>query len=88
MGRKGSIYPFKMRVYEPDIEKIWDDIKQFNTHTVKGDKTHVHQIGYDIAPIRDDFNIAWDSRTGETVISKKNKLMKIEKKGKDYIFSF
>lgn len=88
MNGKGSIYPFKVRIKEIDKEKIMDEFMRFNTYTFEGDKKILHDLSYQLAPIRNDINISFDHRNNDSVLSLKNKSLKIIKKGNDFIFRF
>lgn len=88
MKGKGSLYPFKIRVKEPTIERIMDDLIRFNTHIIEGDKKNLRNLSYKLAPIRNDISIGFDSRNNDSIISLKNKFLKLEKIGNDYIFRF
>jgi hypothetical protein len=80
------MYPYRIRIKEPNLEKILDRLAKDRTVTIKGDKAGLKKISYKIKPIRDDIFIGWDGKTYDSNISLKNPLLKIEKKGKDYVF--
>jgi len=80
------MYPYKIRITEPNLEKLLDRLAKDRTVTIKKDKSDIRKISWKIKPIRDDIFIGFDMRTYDSNISLKNPQIRIEKKGKDFIF--
>ena len=80
------MYPYRTRIKEPNLEKLMDRLLKDRTLTVGCNKNDIRKLGYKLKPIRQDIFIGFDSKTYESNISIKNPFLKMEKKGKDYIF--
>jgi hypothetical protein len=80
------MYPFRIRVTEPNLEKLLDRLAKDRTVTVCDDKTYLKRLSYKVKPIRADVFIGFDMKTADSNISLKNPQIRIEKKGKDFIF--
>jgi hypothetical protein len=80
------MYPYKIRIKEPDLEKLMDRLTKDRTLTVGCDKNNIRKLGHKFKPIRQDIFIGFDSKTYNSNISLINPMLKIEKKGKDFIF--
>ena len=84
--RKVNVYPFRIRANEPTLEKLLDRLAKDRTVTICSDKSFIRKLGYKIKPIRSDIFIGFDFKTYDSNISLKNPQIRIEKKGKDFIF--
>jgi hypothetical protein len=80
------MYPFRIRITEPNLERMMDRLTKDRTVTIKSDKSDVRKLSWKLKPIRTDIFIGFDTRTYDSNISLKNPEIRIEKKGKDFIF--
>lgn len=88
------LYPYKIRVTDPGLERILRRISHDRTVTINGNKNSVRKLGYKIRPIRKDIFIGYDYSTGESNISLKNPFLHLElektktkkTKSKNFIF--
>jgi len=80
------MYPYRIRITEPDLEKILDRLAKDRTVTICDNKTYLKKLSYKVKPIRKDIFIGFDTKTYDSNISLKNPQISIIKKGKDYIF--
>lgn len=80
------MYPYRIRIKDPSIEKILDELAKDRTVTITDDKTSLLKLAHKMKPIRKDIFIGFDRKNYDSNISLKKKDLKIEKKGKDYIF--
>jgi hypothetical protein len=80
------MYPYRVRISEPNLEKLLDRLAKDRTVTVCDDKSAIKKLSYKIKPMRKDFFVGFDMKTYDSNISIKNPQIRIEKKGKDFIF--
>ena len=80
------MYPYRIRITEPNLEKIMDRLTKDRTVTVHSEKSYIRKLSWKMKPIRRDIFIGFDTRTYDSNISLKNPEIRIEKIGKDFIF--
>jgi len=80
------MYPYRIRINDPDLERIMNRLAKDRTVTINSNKIYVRKLSWKLKPIRRDIFIGFDTRTCDSNISLKNPEIKIEKKGKDFIF--
>ena len=71
-------YPYRLRIKDPELNKILTRLAHDRTVTINGDKSALKKLSYKISPIRKDIFIGWDNRTYESNISLKNPMLKLE----------
>ena len=80
------MYPYRIRVKDPALERILDLLAENRTVTICDNKEYIRKLGYKFKPIRKNIFIGFDHKTMDSNISLKNPSIKIEKQGRDYIF--
>jgi hypothetical protein len=80
------MYPFRIRIVDPELERIMNRLAKDRTVTMHSDKSYIRKLSWKVKPIRKDIFIGFDTRTYDSNISLKNPQIRIEKIGKDFVF--